>query len=143
MEGSDSDEGNRYDKSERYNKGDEDRYKDNNEQTSTIKSSVNISKSISKIIKSQHSKHPKTREIYTNIISNCLILSAIAYDSNIEKIEIYFEKHKAVLKNKEENLEDAIVGPVSPLGFLMEYEAFENKALKRNRLKVAELYCEF
>ncbi|CAG8717974.1 2905_t:CDS:1, partial [Dentiscutata heterogama] len=41
------------------------------------------------------------------------------------------------------DLEDVIVGPVNPLGFLMEYEVFENKVFKENRLKVAKLYHKF
>ncbi|CAG8657548.1 7189_t:CDS:2, partial [Dentiscutata heterogama] len=125
-----NEEGNRYDKCNGYNKGDRynegDRYKNNHKQTSTIKKQY--------------------------------------------KIEIYLEKHKAVLKNKEGsttlepisytyikelankiqwpkfiliNLEDAMVGSVSSLGFLIEYEVFENKVLKGNRLKVAELYYKF
>ena len=97
-------------------------------------------------------------------------MSSIAYDSNIEKIKIYSEKHKAVLKNQEGStilkpishtyikeiankiqfpefvlvdLEDAIVGPVSPLGFLIEYKEVEDKILSGNRLHVAKLYREF
>ncbi|CAG8732074.1 2837_t:CDS:2, partial [Dentiscutata heterogama] len=137
--------GNRYDEGNGYNKGnrynEDNRYKDNHKQTSIIKKQYIITKSISKIITNQHSKYPKAQEIYTNIISNCLILSAIANNSNIDKIEIYSEKHKAVLKNKEGK--DIIVGPVNLLGFLIEYEVFENKVLKENRLKVAKLYHKF
>jgi len=97
-------------------------------------------------------------------------LSAISCDLDITKIEIYPEKHKAVLKNQtgsvtlepinntyineltkkiqfpkfvSVDLEDALIGPVSPLSFLMDYQIFENQILKGNKLRVAKLYCEF
>jgi len=97
-------------------------------------------------------------------------LSAISCDLDITKIEIYPEKHWAVLKNQTGSvtlelinntyineltkkiqfpkfvpvdLEDALIGSVSPLSFLMDYQIFENQILKGNKLRVAKLYCEF
>jgi hypothetical protein len=164
-----------------YNKGNKDGYAGNHEPITITKKHVilffvkyflylGLLTSTSKVTKSQHLKTDENQEIHSNIVSTCLILSSISYDSNITKIEIYSKKHKAVLKNHTGSvtldpinytyinglankiqfpkfvpvdLEDAMIGPVSPLGFLMDYQIFENQILRGNKLKVAKLYYKF
>jgi hypothetical protein len=116
------------------------------------------------------SKKLEPQEIHSNIISSCLLLSVISCGSNLDKIEIYPEKCKAILKNQLKttsiepvnvnyvkkliktikfpkfepvDLEEAINGPVSSLSFLIDYKISENNILKGNKMRVAKLYSDF
>lgn len=109
------------------------------------------------------------KEFNLNIVNCSLALSAVAFGSNLKKIEVFPEKGKAVLKNENgqitleptnykvikevvNNLEWPKFirtnrddnNPTDTLGFYAEYEnSQKNGLLNSNKLKTANLYREF
>jgi hypothetical protein len=112
-----------------------------------------------------------TEGIDLDIINNSMALSAIAWKSNLQKIEINSDKKRAILKNENGTL---TIIPVNPsaversiknlnwpefsrikdeeyenedpypsLGFLAKYEDHKDKVLTGNKLQVAKFYHEY